>query len=59
MEVTPFTRGFEVSAGAPLVAVSAMKTELVLRAPRAGVVSAIRVVVGSAVGPGEALVTLD
>ncbi len=48
--------GDTVERGQALVVVSAMKTELTLRAPRAGVVTAVRAAVGQNVRPGEKLV---
>ncbi len=48
--------GQHVEANAPLVVVSAMKMETTLRAPHAGIVSAIHTQPGAAVRPGEVLV---
>jgi 3-methylcrotonyl-CoA carboxylase alpha subunit len=48
--------GDVVTAGQPLVTVSAMKMELTLRSPRDGTVSDVRVAVGDRVSPGQVLV---
>lgn len=50
--------GDKVEAGQKLVLCSAMKTEIVVRAPRAGIVQHILAVVGAQVEPGIDLVTL-
>ncbi len=49
-------RGQRVEARAPLVVVTAMKMEMTLHAPHAGVVVEIRTKVGAAVRPGDILV---
>lgn len=51
--------GDEVVVGQRLVTVSAMKTETALRAPRAGRISAVRVVPGQSVRPGDRLVEIE
>ena len=51
--------GQEVTAGAALVLVEAMKMEHPVRAPVAGVVSALHVRVGQAVDAGQTLLTFD
>lgn len=51
--------GDTVAVGQRLVTVSAMKTETALRAPRAGRVTAIRVVPGQSVRPGDRLVEIE
>lgn len=51
--------GDKVERGDRLVVVSAMKTETSLKAPRAGTVVAVRVVVGQNVRPGEELVLVE
>jgi biotin carboxyl carrier protein len=48
--------GDAVEAGAALAVVSAMKTEITLRAEAAGVVSAVRAVPGDRVGAGQRIV---
>jgi 3-methylcrotonyl-CoA carboxylase alpha subunit len=48
--------GQPVEVSAPLVIVSAMKMETTLRAPHAGIVSAIHTQPGAAVRPGEILI---
>jgi 3-methylcrotonyl-CoA carboxylase alpha subunit len=50
--------GDAVELGAPLVGLTAMKTELVLRAPKAGIVTAVRVRVGDAVSSGDEPITV-
>jgi biotin carboxyl carrier protein len=52
------TPGAPVQPRQPLVVVSAMKMELTLVAPYAGVVSAIRTTVGDKVNPGDVLVEI-
>jgi 3-methylcrotonyl-CoA carboxylase alpha subunit len=51
--------GQRVARGEEVLVVEAMKMENALRAPRDGVVVAIHVAVGDAVGPGRVLVELD
>jgi biotin carboxyl carrier protein len=51
--------GARVEAGDTLVVLEAMKMELVIRAPRAGVVRAVHCVEGQLVNPGTVLVDLD
>lgn len=48
--------GDTVTERQPLVTVTAMKMEVVLRSPRDGVVRAVRVAPGDRVGPGDVLV---
>lgn len=48
--------GDAVTTGDKLVAISAMKLETVLRAPKDGVVTAVNVAVGAQVKPGQKLV---
>jgi urea carboxylase len=55
IETTP---GATVAAGDALVALEAMKTEIVVTAPRAGVVLAVVASVGQQVDPGTPLVVL-
>jgi urea carboxylase len=50
--------GDQVSAGAPLIALEAMKTEALVRAPAAGEVLDVLVQPGELVGPGTALAVL-
>jgi biotin carboxyl carrier protein len=50
--------GDRVEAGAVLAVVSAMKTEIQLRAPFGGRVAAVRTRAGERVRPGEVLVQL-
>jgi biotin carboxyl carrier protein len=50
--------GDAVQARQPLVVVSAMKMELTLVAPHAGVVTALRTEVGAKVSPGDVLVVI-
>jgi len=68
-EVTPPTPGSvvrvlvdvgqTVEKGQPLVVVSAMKMEMTLSAPYAGVVRAVNTAVGAQVSPGQILVEID
>lgn len=51
--------GERVVAGQGVVTVSAMKLEVTLRAPRGGVVVAVRVAPGDRVSPGDRLVDVD
>lgn len=51
--------GDPVDAGAPVVILEAMKMELTIRAPHAGVVRAVRCAVGDLVKPGTVLVEID
>ncbi len=51
--------GQSVKKGQDLVAISAMKMESVLKAPRAGTVAAVRAVVGEQVKPGDVLVEFE
>jgi 3-methylcrotonyl-CoA carboxylase alpha subunit len=51
--------GDAVVTGQKLVAISAMKLETVLKAPRDGVVRAVSAVVGAQVKPGQVLVELE
>lgn len=51
--------GDEVSAGATLLLLEAMKMELPLRAPTAGRIAAVHCAVGDRVVPGRALVDLE
>ena len=51
--------GERVSAGQILLALGAMKTEIVLRAPHAGRVSDLRVSVGQSVRPGDRLLQVQ
>ena len=55
---TPTERGQAVRAGDVLVVLEAMKMELTIRAPRDGVVDALRCRRGDLVQPGVPLVTL-
>ena len=55
---TPAERGQAVRAGDVLVVLEAMKMELTIRAPRDGVVDALRCRRGDLVQPGVPLVTL-
>ena len=55
---TPAERGQTVRAGDVLVVLEAMKMELTIRAPRDGVVDALRCRQGDLVQPGVPLVTL-
>jgi urea carboxylase len=48
-----------VAAGQPLIVVEAMKMELAVTAPRAGVVKRISCRQGRPVGPGDALLWLE
>lgn len=50
--------GDTVAAGAALVVVSAMKMEMTLAAPHAGVVQRVRAAVGAKVQPGDRLVEI-
>ena len=50
--------GDEVVRGQPLIIVEAMKMEHVIRAPRAGIVNAVRAHAGDQVGGGAVLVEL-
>ncbi len=50
--------GTQVATGDPLIVLEAMKMELVVRAPRAGQVSAVHCRVGEIVRPGTRLVEL-
>jgi 3-methylcrotonyl-CoA carboxylase alpha subunit len=49
-------RGQEVTKGAPLIMLEAMKMEIALAAPRDGRIAEIRPAIGDMVGQGEALV---
>jgi urea carboxylase len=51
-------RGDQVAAGAPLVIVESMKTELAVPAPAAGVVLEVFRGKGSAVSAGDALLAI-
>ncbi len=51
--------GEDVTAGAPLVVLEAMKMELAVSAPAAGTVTAVLVAEGDLVARGQALVELD
>ena len=51
--------GAAVDKGQGLVVVSAMKTEMTLKAPHAGAVRAINCKEGQSVSPGDVLVELD
>lgn len=51
--------GDRVEAGQTLVLLEAMKMELPLQAPHAGIVTAVACAPGDLVPPGEPLVTLD
>lgn len=53
------TQGQEVAQGDGLVVVSAMKTEMTLRAPTNGVIASINTEVGATVHPGEVLVDFE
>ena len=52
------TVGESVTVGQKLVTVAAMKMETALRSPRAGVVTAVNVVPGQQVRPGEELIVV-
>jgi 3-methylcrotonyl-CoA carboxylase alpha subunit len=54
----PAPPGTSVAAGDPLVVLEAMKMELVVRAPRDGIVSAVHCQVGELVRPGTPLAEL-
>ncbi|MFG0805679.1 urea carboxylase [Pseudomonas fluvialis] len=51
--------GQRVEAGMPLLVVEAMKMELAVTAPVAGIVKSVRCAPGKAVTPGDALLLLD
>ncbi len=51
--------GQAVAAGQPLIVVEAMKMELAVTAPRAGIVKRISCRQGRPVGPGDALLWLE
>jgi len=51
--------GARVERGAPLVVVSAMKMEITLSAPYAGIVKAVNTQVAAQVTPGEILVEIE
>ncbi|GGJ87282.1 urea carboxylase [Pseudomonas matsuisoli] len=51
--------GQRVEAGTPLLVVEAMKMELAVTAPVAGIVKSVRCQPGKAVAPGDALVLLE
>ncbi|WP_455871593.1 urea carboxylase [Serratia proteamaculans] len=51
--------GQQVEAGQPLIVVEAMKMELAVTAPRAGVIKRISCQQGRPVGPGDALLWLE
>ena len=51
--------GARVEQGAPLVVVSAMKMEITLSAPYAGIVRAVKTQVAAQVSPGEILVEIE
>jgi biotin carboxyl carrier protein len=51
--------GDEVRSGQPLVVVSAMKMEMTLSAPHAGVVRAVNAAPGATVSPGDELVVVE
>ena len=51
--------GARVERGAPLVVVSAMKMEITLSAPYAGIVKAVNTQVAAQVSPGEILVEIE
>jgi acetyl-CoA carboxylase biotin carboxyl carrier protein len=53
-----FKVGDKVASGDVLIIVESMKMEIPVEAPRAGVVSAIRVQEGDAVTEGQVLLTL-
>jgi biotin carboxyl carrier protein len=55
----PVAEGDEVARGAVLAVVSAMLTELQLRAPCAGRVAAVRARAGDRVRPGQVIVQVD
>ncbi len=51
--------GQRVDEGQPLVVITAMKTEMTLKARAAGTVSSVGVLVGDSVNPGERLVEIS
>lgn len=51
--------GQQVEAGQPLIVVEAMKMELAVTAPRAGIIKRISCQQGRPVGPGDALLWLE